>query len=178
MTAIDDTLIREGWPKFTNRRIDRGGPTKGGITLTTLAEYRQSLGDPRPVTIATLKALSEGEARQIYAERYINQPGFRGVVNVELREQLIDTGVLQGPGWAIRRLQEIVGVKVDGKIGPITLRATNNRDQEALRDNFTAARIKKLVRIVRHDARQRGIYEGQIEFLVGWVDRALEFLET
>ena len=34
--VITDILRREGWPKYTNRAADKGGPTKGGITLETL----------------------------------------------------------------------------------------------------------------------------------------------
>nr|WP_222532573.1 glycosyl hydrolase 108 family protein [Azospirillum sp. 412522] len=40
--AIIDTILRrEGWPRYTDRPSDRGGPTKGGITLATLTNWRK-----------------------------------------------------------------------------------------------------------------------------------------
>ena len=36
---VDEILRREGWPKYTNLAADRGGPTKGGITLGAWREY-------------------------------------------------------------------------------------------------------------------------------------------
>ena len=72
--AIIDTILRrEGWPRYTNRPSDRGGPTKGGITLATLASWRK-----RPVTATDVAALDEAEVRAIYRARYIEEPGFAG----------------------------------------------------------------------------------------------------
>ena len=48
-SIIDALLNVEGWPQYTNRPSDKGGPTKGGITLPALSEY---LG--RPATIEEL----------------------------------------------------------------------------------------------------------------------------
>lgn len=107
----------EGWPKFTDHPDDLGGPTKGGITLTTLRAWR---GNPA-VTVAELKALERPEARAIYQFMYL-QP-FASILDPALRHYCIDLGVLRGPRKAAMMLQDIVGVNADGWIGPKTLAA-------------------------------------------------------
>lgn len=166
MNIIDDILRHEGWPKYTDDPTDRGGPTKGGITQKTLSDWRGHTVSPDEV-----RNLEEAEARDIYANRYITAPGFDGIEDESLRAQVVDTGVLQGPGWATRRLQELVGVSVDGRLGPVTLAAVNSMDARKLANRFTAARVKKLARIVANNP-------SQIRFLVGWMRRAVSFLET
>ena len=178
MKVIDEILEREGWPEYTNDPNDSGGPSKGGITRATLQEWRRfQTGDADlMVTAADVEALRENEARLIYLDKYVEGPGFSGIDDDLLREQVTDAGVLQGVGWSTRRLQELVGVKVDGKCGPITQRAANDKDAEALNDCFTAWRTRKLARIVYNDCMNRGYTEGQIKWLNGWINRATEFL--
>ena len=77
MTLTDDEIIdsievSEGWPKYTDHPDDKGGPTKGGITLATLEHWRQ-----RPCDKEDLKQLDRHEARQIYQKMFIDDPGFR-----------------------------------------------------------------------------------------------------
>lgn len=162
---IDEILIAEGWPKFTNRPNDRGGPTKGGITLATLRGWRG-----QPVTEADVQALSEPEVRRIYQDRYIDEPRFAEIDDSDLRCNVVDAGVLHGPGWAARRLQEIVGVAVDGAVGPVTLRAVNEADDTGLNLKFSVRRVRKVVGIALHD-------RSQLENLNGWVSRALKHIE-
>ena len=172
-SLIDGILEREGWPAYHDRgEDDRGGPTKGGITLRTLSEWRE-----REVTVQELQALTEEEARYIYLRRYVYAPGFDAIEDDELRFQVVDAGVLHGTGWAARRLQELIGVSADGIIGPVTQGALRHYNPTRLGILFGCRRAKKLARLVRDDVRRRGLYRGDITNLVGWVDRALAFVE-
>lgn len=162
---IDEILVAEGWPKYTNRPTDRGGPTKGGITLKTLRAWRG-----QPVTAEDVQALNETEVRRIYEVRFVEEPRFAEIDDNDLRYNVVDAGVLHGPGFAARRLQEIVGVTVDGKVGPVTLRAVNEADDTGLNLKFSVRRVRKVVGIALHD-------RSQLEYLRGWVGRALKHIE-
>lgn len=127
---IDDILRVEG-SAYTNRASDAGGPTKYGITQRTLARHRG-----RPVTPEEVAALTEAEARAIYYEDYVVNPGFLGVLKLSERigVEVIDSGVNCGVGRASEWLQRCLNVfnrqqsdyadiRVDGDVGPATLAA-------------------------------------------------------
>ncbi len=159
-------LEAEGWPEYTDRSADRGGPTKGGITLATLREHRGTVA-----SAADLRALGEDEARAIYFRRYLAGPGFDGIRDDLLRWQVVDAGVLSGPSRAARWLQEAAGVApADGKVGPKTLAAVNSQDAHRVALRLCAARTRGLMRIVAGDATQA-------VWASGWANRALSFLD-
>src|SRR5688572_7893012 len=107
---IDGILTREGG--YVDHASDRGGPTNMGITAMTLGEWRR-MG--RPATRAEVKALKVEEARAIYWARYVVP--FQMIPFDELKAQLVDYGVLSGPVTAIKALQHVLSVPVDGIIG-------------------------------------------------------------
>jgi lysozyme family protein len=97
---IDEILRREGWPKYTNRASDRGGPTKGGITLATLRAWRAA----QPyVSAADVEALTEAEVRTIYRHRYVIEPGYAAIADAALRGVVVDCAVLYGTDDAKKR---------------------------------------------------------------------------
>lgn len=165
---VEEILVTEGWPAFTDRANDRGGPTKGGITLKTLTNWRLARSGVTP-TVEDLKRLEKPEAMRIYRELYVLQPGFDGIADPLLRHDVVDAGVLHGAGWAARRLQEIAGVAVDGLVGPITTAAVNGAEPLALHLRFVARRLQRIVKIARADP-------GQLAHLGGWTNRAVRFL--
>src|SRR5690606_30114446 len=90
---IDRVIEREGG--FVDHLHDRGAATKYGITASTLGRWRG-----RHVTAREVRALDLSEARDIYSTQYIEQPGFLDLPGhgpCELREQVVDFGVIAGP---------------------------------------------------------------------------------
>jgi lysozyme family protein len=163
---IDELIAREGG--FTNDPVDPGGPTKYGITAGTLGEWR---GLHRAATPAEVASLTRAEAKDIYIKTYIEAPGFNAILNERLRVALIDDGVNSGTAAAIRRLQRVLGVSVDGVLGPMTLAAANAITSDWVLTELVKARCLHYARIVQQDASQR-------RFIVGWLTRALSFLEV
>lgn len=108
MSKIDDIITgilqREG-AAYTNDLKDSGGPTKYGITLGTLAKYR-----PRGSTVSDhdVAALTEQEARLIYTQLFVVEPGYSPVLKVSaaIAAELVDTGVNCGPARATMMLQQ------------------------------------------------------------------------
>ncbi len=166
MTPIDRTinriLEREG-SEFTDPPADLGGPTRHGITQRTLTIW---IG--HDATVNDVRNLTKNNAREIYRKLYVLRPQFHLITDPALQAQLIDCGVLHGTGWTIRRLQEILGAKVDGIIGPITLEAVNfDTALNGLNEKFLSRRIRRCVRIVDRDSTQ-------MVWLWGWQKRALD----
>ena len=168
---IKDIIRREtgGDPDggYTNDPDDPGGRTQFGISERA---HPEAWADDK-VTL--------DEATGIYDKKYIDQPDFDLIKNIHLQHQLVDMGVPSGPQTAIRTLQQLVGVTVDGVIGPKTLAAIERYPAGllfgypvpgivllnlAVRD----ARILLYIGIVKRNVRK-------LKFLLGWVKRALEF---
>ncbi|SFM12730.1 glycoside hydrolase family 108 protein [Nitrosomonas communis] len=164
-TIIDDIIRREG--SFINHPADRGGPTKYGITAKTLGGWRR-LG--RAATSDEVAALTEAEAREIYRQQYIVEPGFDAITHPALQALLVDSGVHSDPKTAVHWLQTAVGVAADRVIGPKTLAAIAAADQNKLYSKVLASRVRHLGRLITNDPKQS-------VFAAGWMNRMAEFVE-
>ena len=161
-------LEREGWPTYTDPEEtglpDRGGPTKGGITLNTLSSWRGHRAARRD-----LKRLTREEALQILRRQFVECNGIARLEGSPVFAQVIDNGVLSGPYTAVCDLQRALGVTADGIIGGITCAAV-----EAQRHRISAllvrARALRIARFVQSHPKQ-------LVFLNGWMTRILSFLE-
>ncbi len=92
---------------------DRGGPTKYGVTQ---AEARDA-GYTGPMAYLPLST-----AKRIYQARYWTAVRAEELP-AELRYVMFDSAVNSGPGQAVRWLQDALDVRVDGVLGPVTLKA-------------------------------------------------------
>lgn len=166
-TAIVSDIMRaEGWPTFTDTPRDRGGPTKGGITLAALSA---SIG--RQATVSDLMALPEAIARSIYQRDYIGQPGFWRLADEQLLAYCVDMAVTSGQKRAIRYLQRVAGVTDDGILGPETARVANIWDPARLLRRLVAYRAIKMAALVQEDPTQ-------LKWIEGWITRAVRPLTT
>lgn len=122
---IDDLIRREGG--YVDHPADRGGPTMFGITEETARAYGYT---------GSMHRLPRSEAVRIYKFRYYLRPGFDkvGAISPAIAEEMFDTGVNMGPKTAAMFLQRCLNLlnrrgrdygdmKVDGDIGPLTLRS-------------------------------------------------------
>ena len=152
---IDAILVREGG--FVDHPADEGGKTKFGITIRDHPDLWAD-GDVTP-----------DEARGRYFQQYVYKPGFHQIADPVLQAQVIDYGVNSGPVLVIQILQRILGVDVDGKLGPGTLDALAKADPRTINNRLVGERIKMFGRLVSKKPTQS-------VFLNGWLNRALEFL--
>lgn len=164
MSAVDDLITRviEREGGYVNNPNDRGGATKYGITIGTLADWRGG-----PVTAADVEALTEDEARKIYKSRYF--VGLDGITDPNVLELLFDYATNSGTGRAIKALQRVIGAVPDGVMGPKSnalLAAVP--DQSKLYWPLVAERLDNFMRIVARDPRQA-------VFLEGWANRMAPF---
>lgn len=176
-SIIDEILLREGWPDYTNNPADRGGPTKGGITLRSWREYT---GNPF-ATSEQLEDITEQQARSFYRHRHVIEPGFDHIDDPYLRELVVDAGVHHGIRRAAKWLQRAAGVTQDGVIGPNTLAAVNTTNARALYLYIVNYRLRLFGRLVGQDPELRRAeaagFNLQARWAGGWNNRAAEFIE-
>lgn len=125
-TFLNDLIRREGG--YVNDPTDRGGATKYGITEAVARQngYRGAMKD-----------LPLDTAKSIYRKTYWTNPRFDQVnrINATIAEELLDTGVNCGVGFAKPTLQRALNLLnnqakegwpdlvIDGIYGPATLNA-------------------------------------------------------
>lgn len=162
--AMSHVLNVEG-RKYTNHPADKGGPTKFGITLGSLKDWRG-----KNVTAKDVENLTEEEARQIYKARYWDKAnlGFlsNGKVSMALMDQVVQRGVKGGITLCQVMLnsQSRTSLLVDGVMGPKTRNAIELLNEEFFcREFIQAAQHKYLDNVLRDSS--------QIVFLRGWLNR-------
>lgn len=115
-TALDLMFGHEGG--YSNVKTDRGGPTKYGVTHTTLAAHR----GVKSVTADQVRSMSREEAEDIYRRSYWSQSGGDSLPP-GLDYAVFDFGVNSGPARAVKTLQNVLGIREDGHVGEQTLAA-------------------------------------------------------
>jgi lysozyme family protein len=166
-TLLDELLRREGG--YVNHPSDRGGPTKYGITISTLRAWRDA-----PVMAGDVAHLSETEARAIYRTEYYDGPRI-DQLPPEVQPVVFDAAVNHGPGAAVRMLQESVNamsdgprIDQDGQIGPETLGALAGLPSDSVVASVVERRRRFYRSLAANDRSQR-------VFLQGWLARMDEF---
>lgn len=121
---------------YSDDRADTGNYYNGqfigtnhGISAPLLAEV---LG--RTPTVDDMKNLTAEEASNIYKERYVTQFGIDELPRDV--QEIVFHGVINSGGHAIKAVQQLLGLKQDGVVGPKTREAMRNADftREQFRD--------------------------------------------
>jgi lysozyme family protein len=136
---------------YTNDPADPGGPTKWGITLETLKQWRG-----KPTTAADVQALEQWEAEAIYRQRYIAP--FLTSVPPDVMPFVVDLAVHSGVGGAQR-----------------LLRAAEQRVQKGLPPMSPLYRALVHERLAFFSAQVR-TQPAKLKFLRGWLNRVVEFI--
>jgi lysozyme family protein len=164
---IDEIIRKEGGATETNDPLDSGGRTKYGISERAHPEAWAD-GD-----------VSYTEARDIYEKVYILAEKFNLILDETLRHQVVDHGVPSGPDTAARMLQQVLGVKVDGQIGPETIKAIRNYPDGKLFGVDVPGNV--ILNLAFRDARMLHYATiakrrpKDLKYLLGWIKRAQEF---
>lgn len=152
--CLSHTLKWEGG--WSNHPKDRGGATMRGVIQRVYDGWRDRQGLPR----RSVRSIEETELQAIYRRDYWD--AVRGddlPPGVDLA--VFDFGVNSGPTRSIRYLQTVLGVTVDGHIGPATLGAIRSR-------NHMAGVVEKIM------VQRRGFLRGLRDYPTfgkGWENR-------
>lgn len=150
---------RNGKVKVERDPADPGGTTKYGI-------------DQRSHPHIDVATLSREEARVIYrAEKW--DKFHCGEMKPPWDLVVFDSAVNPGEGWMPKALQKAVGAKVDGIIGPKTIKAVNEASVNEL-ENFLRAREAyyraRPAKLKGKPFRER--------YLEGWLNRTADLKAT
>lgn len=158
--AMEHTFGREGG--FTGQHgleHDSGGPTNLGVTLATLKQVLRldvdgdgfldgDITKDGVIDWKDVAALPRDVARdRIYKPWYWDAPGLGGIRSQTLATKAFDLGVNAGPRVAVALLQRAVNeakppgvqrLKIDGRLGPLSLTAISRCDEDLLLHAFCA----------------------------------------
>ncbi len=120
-----DILSREGG--FVNDPDDPGGATNHGVTIHTMRRLGLDLNGDGAIDTQDVRVLSVQQARDIFVDHYFNGPRL-DKLPTPIQATVFDMYVNAGNN-AVKILQRLLNqmritVKVDGAIGPQTIRAT------------------------------------------------------
>jgi lysozyme family protein len=147
--CLAETLKWEGG--WSNHPRDPGGPTMRGIIQRVYDGWRDNHRLPR----RSVRAIEDHELRDIYRRSYWDQVrGDELPAGIDLA--VFDFAVNSGPARAAKYLQRVLGVKVDGHIGPATLGAAASADSQAVVEQLMDDRRTYIRQIRTYDAFGRG----------------------
>jgi len=127
---------------YSNDPRDPGGETNFGISKRAYPD----------VNIATLTL---EQAKAIYLRDYWQRAMCDQLPPV-VAFQVFDCAVNSGIGQAIRFLQRAVGVADDGRVGPLTIRAVQRLDAEAVVSRFNGQRLDFMTKLSTWDVYGKG----------------------
>lgn len=171
-SAFGTVLPIEGG--LVDNKRDPGGITKYGVSL----RFAQSVADLSTeghalldvdgngeINADDIRALTVEQAADIFFTYFWKLLRCDEFNSVGIALSVFDMGINQGRGPAIATLQAALGIKVDGRPGPVTMGAANALQFGAVIDclnEFTARRALRYATTANFDA-----------FGLGWMRRAV-----
>ena len=145
--AVALTLQHEGG--YVDNAVDPGGATNMGITQADMPGQ-------------DMKTLTVAQATYYYLQNYW-KPFYSQISNQAIASKLFDLGVLFGVATAVKGLQQVLSLVVDGVFGPMTLAAVNAASGSVLGD------YKNVMN--QHAAGIAAANPRESIFLAGWLRR-------
>ena len=148
-------IIKKYEGGYVNHPNDKGGCTNSGVTIST---YQYYFGKNK--TCEDLKKITENEWLTIFRFGYWNRFKADRINNQSIANLLVDWVYMSGVN-AIKKAQAQLGVKTDGVVGEVTLKAINNYpNQQELFNKLWTRRKKFFDDIVRRNPSQQVFYKG------------------
>lgn len=148
--AIGVTMQLEGG--YVKHPLD--GETKFGISSVAFPNL-------------DIKGLTAERAKQIYYDKYWPHE-LAGEASPQLLAAIFDFSVHSGKAQAVKIMQKVLGVTPDGKIGPKTLRAIQQKDSKELVQALNGRRLLFLKSLVTTNPKRYG------DFAKGWENRMVK----
>lgn len=148
---------------FVNDPLDRGGATNKGVTIGTFLSFYPNK------TVDDLKRITDDQWLTIFKNGYWDPWRADQINNQAVANIVVDWAWASGARTSIRKVQELLGVTVDGLVGNQTITAINSADPEELFDRIKVARYDFVDAIVKRDP-------SQSRFIRGWKNRIQDFV--
>lgn len=147
---------------YANDPDDSGGCTMKGVTIST---FRQFYG--RTKTCADLRKITNEQWMHIFKTGYWDKMRADEIENQSIANLCVQMCWGSGPITAIRKIQNCLGVSVDGVVGTNTLKALNGPNPKQIFDKLWNMRKLWLINIAQVGNNQK--------FLRGWLNRLNDY---
>ncbi len=156
--ALVYTFKNEGG--FSNVKEDKGGPTKYGITISTLTRWRK-----KTVTADDVRNMQQSEAEAIYKAWYWNPISLDKIENDHVQMALFDRAVLNGLEGVSTHVENVLGEPHDAS-------HNFNKCIDKVNQTNPVAFVMRLADQCEAAHRRRVVQDPtQKRFLVGWLNR-------
>ena len=154
----------EGGAKYTNKKSDKGGATKYGITIATWRTVGYDKNGDSKIDEKDVKLIDEEDFKNVLKRNFWDKWKADQIKNQKVAEILVDWLWNSGK-WGIIKPQQLLGVKADGIVGAKTLAAVNNYpNQRKLFESLKNARKAYIDKVIKNDP-------SQIVNKKGWLNR-------
>lgn len=167
----EDTFTKKILPSTIKleggKTTDHRGDTNFGWSQPTYDEYTTSRGLPKKRVFD----LTEDEAVDAYRDKFYKEPRIDALPDEDVQAALFDFHVNAG-GTAIKKFQSVIGADPDGKIGPQTIKRTeeylSTNGKDALIGNLLNEREAHYKNLIEKNPAKYKKYEK------GWMNRVKE----
>jgi lysozyme family protein len=162
---VATTFTKKWEGGFSDHPADLGGATNFGVTQKVYDAYRARQGAPGQ----HVGMITPSEVADIYSDYWMAAKCHR--MEYPINVVHFDTAFNMGVSRANKFLQECLGVKQDGVIGPLTLAAL---------ESFTAATVAKEYLNAREAYYHKIVdaHADQCVFFQGWINRVNDLRKT
>lgn len=149
---------------FVNDPLDLGGATNKGVTLSTWKQVGYDKTGDGIIDVEDLKLLTDKEVIEKVLKPHYWDRWKGDKINSQSVANILVDWVWASGAYGIRIPQRMLGVKVDGIVGPKTLEALNSRNPKKFFQELKQERHDYITRIVRNRPQNK-------RFEVGWRNR-------
>lgn len=154
----------EGGAKYTNKKSDKGGATKYGITIATWRTVGYDKNGDGKIDEKDVQLIDEEDFKKVLKRNFWDKWKADQIKNQKIAEFLVDWLWNSGK-WGIIKPQQLLGVTADGIVGAKTLTAVNNYpNQRKLFESLKNARKAYIDKVIKNDP-------SQIVNKKGWLNR-------